>query len=815
MADKQEKKKMMLKPKKKIKKKQIEMDMREKSDGKEKSEQNGKIEQVHDEKELGNKKIFENAVKSEQDISVGLHKLRIKDDKLSEKPVPEISKMTAQDELLKKPEEDKTQKRQTEKNDQKKYEKIKMEQIEKNSPKKPLSKIAQLKAQAELRRKQEQDVKMQKEQIQKLEEQKRIEEQKNKVARKIPVIERVNPVTVTPQRRFKMVQRKKVGEEIDPNDSAKINEKIDFFYKAPIVCILGHVDTGKTKILDKLRQSNVQGQEAGGITQQIGATFFPYSELMKKTKTKFDVSNDIPGLLVIDTPGHETFSNLRSRGSSMCNFAILVVDILHALEKQTLESIELLKLKRTPFLIALNKIDRIFQWKSEEEGFSHFDLQKQPSAAQREFFRRMDETVLKFSEIGLNVRFFKENPDERKFINIVPTSAITGEGLSDLINKIIELSAKYMKNKITFKDKLEATVLEVKNVEGIGMTIDAIISNGHLNEGDRIVIWGSDGPISTSVKSLLVPEHLKELRIKSTYKHLKTVKASLGIKIAALDLEKAIAGSQILKVKDFKDEEEAIKQVMMDIKNLTDLEKIGIHLQASSLGSLEALIALVKAQNINIASIGIGKNVTRKDIFKMKAIRERDASVGIMLCFDTKIEKEMLELAELHNIKIFEAQIIYNLIDRFKEYTQEIIEKNKKKTQNELIYPCKAQIIPQFIFTKRSPLVLGIEILEGKLRINMPLYHINNENIVHVGKVTSIISEKKTVDIANKGDKVSVKIETSDTPRLIGRDINENGIFYSTLSRKAIDILKEYYKDEITEDGWRLVIKIKQHLGII
>ncbi|KRH93779.1 Translation initiation factor 5B (eIF-5B) [Pseudoloma neurophilia] len=645
----------------------------------------------------------------------------------------------------------------------------------------------------------------------------RQKEAKNQVTEKLQPSAAKNDqkVLVQQKRTFRISKKKSTDNDQEEIQKEPVKEKEEFFYKAPIVCILGHVDTGKTKILDKLRQSNVQGNEAGGITQQIGATFFPYAELMKKTKTKFDMSNDVPGLLVIDTPGHETFSNLRSRGSSMCNFAILVVDILHALEKQTLESIELLKMKKTPFLIALNKIDRIFQWKSENEGFSHFDLEKQSISAQREFTRRIDDIVLKFSEIGLNVRFFRDNPDEKKFINIIPTSAITGEGLSDLVNKIIELSAKYMKNKITFKDRLEATVLEVKNVEGIGMTVDAIVSNGHLNENDKIVICGSEGPITTHVKSLLVPEPLKELRIKSTYKHLKTVKASLGIKIAAAELEKAIAGSQILKVSDFECEEEAIKQVMMDIKNLIELDKVGIHLQASSLGSLEALIALVKAENIKIASIGIGKNITRKDILKMKAIKKKDPIVGIMLCFDTKIEKEMLEIAENHHIKVFEAQIIYNLIDKYLEYTKQIVENNKKKTQSELIYPCKAQIIPQFIFTRRSPLVLGLEILEGKLKINMPLYYHDSGNNLQVGKVTSIINEKKSVEIANKGDKVSVKIETADTPRLIGRDISEEGILYSTLSRKSIDILKEFYKDEITDDGWRLVMKIKQHLGII
>lgn len=287
--------------------------------------------------------------------------------------------------------------------------------------------------------------------------------------------------------------------------------------RAAVVCVLGHVDTGKTKILDKLRRTHVQDSEAGGITQQIGATNVPIDAVKENTrmvKGTSDFEFKLPGLLIIDTPGHESFSNLRNRGSSLCDIAILVVDIMHGLEPQTIESINLLKAKKTPFVVALNKIDRLYDWETMPRKDVRDILKLQQQNTQLEFQQRTKEVIVQFAEQGLNAALFYDNPDPRSYVSLVPTSAITGEGMGNLLYLIVESCQSMLAKRLMYSDELQATVLEVKAIPGLGTTIDAILINGKLREGETIIVAGTDGPIVTQIRSLLMPQPLKELRVK-------------------------------------------------------------------------------------------------------------------------------------------------------------------------------------------------------------------------------------------------------------------------------------------------------------
>lgn len=328
------------------------------------------------------------------------------------------------------------------------------------------------------------------------------------------------------------------------NDDAEKKRSTDYL-RAAVVCVLGHVDTGKTKILDKLRRTNVQDGEAGGITQQIGATNVPVDAIKENTKhvkgaTEMDYK--VPGLLIIDTPGHESFSNLRNRGSSLCDIAILVVDIMHGLEPQTIESLNLLKSRKTPFVVALNKIDRLYDWQTMQRKDVRDILKAQSQNTQNEFDKRTKEVILQFNEQGLNAALFYENNDPRTYVSLVPTSAITGEGMGNLLMLIVQFSQQHLAKRLAYSEALQATVLEVKAIQGLGTTIDAILVNGKLREGDTMIIAGTEGPIVTQIRALLMPHPMKELRVKNNYIEQKEVRGAQGVKIAAKELEKAVAG---------------------------------------------------------------------------------------------------------------------------------------------------------------------------------------------------------------------------------------------------------------------------------
>jgi translation initiation factor 5B len=622
---------------------------------------------------------------------------------------------------------------------------------------------------------------------------------------------------------------KKEEPEIKKEEPVKKKQKLqqieaDPVFKSPIVCVLGHVDTGKTKLLDKIRHTNVQTGEAGGITQQIGATMFPAEAISSLTQKlpNMKINLDVPGLLIIDTPGHESFSNLRSRGSSLCDLAILVVDIMHGLERQTLESLEMLRNKNIPFIVALNKIDRMYQWKSKSDEAFFTTFNDQQEHTRDEFVKRAKETVLAFAEKGLNAALYYENPDPEDYINLVPTSAITGEGIPDLLGMLVSISQTRLAHKIRYKPQLQATVMEVKVIEGLGTTIDVILANGRIKEDDKIVLAGFNGPIVTNIRALLTPMPLKEMRVKGEYLHHKSLHASMGVKISAQGLEESMSGSQLF-VSNSEDDvlmlcDEVQRDIAQVFKSINKKGK-GVHVQASTVGSLEALLEFLKQSEIPVCSVSIGP-VYKKDIIKaegqlQKLKRKEYATV---LAFDVKITQEGQEYADKVGVKIFAADIIYHLFDRFTEYVKQIKDEERaaEGKGKDAIFPCILKTVQ--IIRANHPMILGVDVLGGVLKIGTPLC-IPEKGNLRIGKVQSIELNKKPLNEArNVTGSVAVKIQPVGADQesvQAGKNFEESNQITSWITRDSIDALKEYFMDQMTMDDWKIVKLLKTTYGIV
>lgn len=577
--------------------------------------------------------------------------------------------------------------------------------------------------------------------------------------------------------------------------------------------------------------------EAGGITQQIGATYFPISNIKQATEKlskELELQYRVPGLLVIDTPGHESFSNLRSRGSNLCDIAILVVDIMHLLEPQTIESLNMLRSRRCPFIVALNKVDRLYDWKGHPYATFRSSLKQQPSHTQEEFQTRLEQTITAFMNQGLNAALYYENNDPRNVISLVPTSAITGEGIPDLLGLLIKYSQDYMPKRLTLTEEVKATVLEKKVMEGLGTTLDVILVNGRLRVGDTIVLCGMNGPVTTTIRALLTPHPMRELRINTRYEEHDEIRAAMGLKVAAQNLEDAVAGTSLMVCRN-NDElpmlQEQVQEELESARRLLKVDGEGVFVQASTLGSLEALLEFLSSLDppIPVGAFNIGP-ISKRDVIQASVMLERKREYAVILAFDVKLTPNGAQMAKELGVRIFSADIIYHLFDQFTNYIKELRDKDTEVKRKEAIFPCIVRIIPQYIFNRSNPIVVGVDVVEGILRPGTPLCVVQkktkevvrnrkttledwipdsdeDENLnfqdskkskklgqevevvetvsyVDIGVVQSIKADDKEVPEARPGKEVSISIQPKEgsKPALLGRTFLESDDLISHVS---------------------------------
>jgi len=580
--------------------------------------------------------------------------------------------------------------------------------------------------------------------------------------------------------------------------------------RSPIVSVLGHVDHGKTTLLDYIRGGAMAQKEAGGITQHIGGTEIPMEvietisgDLLKK----LDIRETMPGLFFIDTPGHEAFTTLRKRGGALADLAILIVDIKEGFKPQTYEALNILKTFKTPFVVAASKIDKIYGWETHKDLLFIQSYKKQASNVQEKLDSGIYELVGVLHEEGFESERFDRVENFAKQISIIPISAKTGEGIPELLTMLMGLAQQYLKEQLQLEPDAPAkgTILEVKEEKGLGVTVDAVIYDGILRKNDTIVLSSLENVITTKIRSLLKPRPLEEMRdSKKRFQKVDEVVAAAGIKIVAPKIENVISGSPLRVARgDFEGVKEEVLNEIESIK--IDTDEMGVIVKADTLGSLEALVSMLKDMDVPIRAADIG-DVSRRDVVDASIVQKDNPEYGVIIAFNIKILPSASEEIKITGVKLFSADVIYQLTEDYADWTEAAEERKRKKWIDAIIRPAKIRIIPKLVFRFSKPAIAGIEVLGGTVKKDYTLICNTGER---VGKIESMQDKGDNKPSTSKGQQVAMAIKDA----VFGKDFEEGDVLYVDIPESHYKILESELKSKLSEDELQILdelVKIKR-----
>ncbi|TYL40199.1 translation initiation factor IF-2 [Natronococcus pandeyae] len=566
--------------------------------------------------------------------------------------------------------------------------------------------------------------------------------------------------------------------------------------RTPIVAVLGHVDHGKTSLLDKIRGSAVIEGEAGAITQHIGATAVPLDVISSIAGELVDPDDfDLPGLLFIDTPGHHSFTTLRSRGGALADIAILVVDVNDGFQPQTLEALDILQRSQTPFIVAANKIDTVPGWNANEDSPINATYEAQSDRVRSRLDESLYEIIGNLSDEEFSADLYWRVQNFQRNVGVVPVSAMTGEGVPDLLAVMMGLSQRYMKEEmeIDVTGPGVGTVLEVKDEKGFGKTIDIVLYDGTIRADDTIVVGGTNETIVTDVRALLQPRPLAEIRTESRFEKVDEVPAAAGIKVAAPDLGEAIAGAPVRIVRD-RELEDVIEEVEAELASIAvDTEEEGVVVKADTLGSLEAMADALEEAEVPIVRAEVG-DIAPRDV--SVASTADDTKQQAILGFNVDVLDDAEQRAEIEDVRVFSDEVIYQLIDEYEEFVDELERAQQDTILENIIRPARFRILPDHTFRQNDPAVVGVEVNSGTIQNNTNVVKFDGNEPERVGQIKGIQEQGEDVDEARAGNRVSVAI---DGPT-VGRQIEEDDELWTEIPEKHGKILEQELASEIPGD---------------
>ncbi|MCY4730933.1 translation initiation factor IF-2 [Natronomonas gomsonensis] len=566
--------------------------------------------------------------------------------------------------------------------------------------------------------------------------------------------------------------------------------------RTPIVAVLGHVDHGKTSLLDKVRGSAVTAGEAGAITQHIGATAVPLSTISDIAGRLVDPDDfDLPGLLFIDTPGHHSFSTLRSRGGALADIAILVVDVNDGFQPQTLEAIDILKRTQTPFIVAANKVDTVPGWNPNPDEPIQQTLEKQSDRAEERLNQQLYEIIGELSDNGFSADMYWRVQDFRGNIGVVPVSAETGEGVPDLLTVLMGLSQRYLKEEMSIDvgGPGVGTVLEVKEERGFGTTLDIVLYDGTVRADDTIVVGGKNDPIVTEVRALLQPRPLAEIRTEKQFEQVEEVGAAAGVKIAAPDLDDAMAGAPVRVVRD-RPLEDVIAEVQAELAEIDVVtEEDGVVVKADTLGSLEAIASALADAEVPIVRAEVG-DVAPRDVAVASTAEEGKHQA--ILGFNVDVLEDAEREATESDVKLFVDDVIYQLVEEYENHVESIERAQQEQVLDKIQRPCRFRILEDHVFRQSSPAVVGVEVLSGTLKRNSRVVKWEGNDTTRVGELKSLQDAGDDIDEARAGEQVAASI---DGPT-VGRQIEEGDELWTEIPEKHAKILEQELSEDIPTD---------------
>jgi len=580
--------------------------------------------------------------------------------------------------------------------------------------------------------------------------------------------------------------------------------------RQPIVSVLGHVDHGKTTILDWIRGTSVARKEAGGITQHIGATEVPLEAIKKLCGPLLRGKEfKVPGLLFIDTPGHEAFRTLRARGGALADLAVLVVDINEGIMPQTVESIEVLKMYRTPFVVAANKIDRIKGWKNSENQSFLIAIKNQKENVVAALEEKIYQLVGSLYNYGFNAERFDRISDFTKTVAIVPTSGKLGIGIQELLLVLVGLAQKFLEERLWHEEEGpgRGTVLEVKEEKGMGTTIDLILYSGHLRKGDEIMIATPEGIKITKVRGIFKPKPLDEMRDPTDrFMPVEEVSAACGVKVVAPDLDGVISGSPVFVVSG--DIEKLKEEISRELQPSVETSDEGITIKGDALGSIEALGYQLKKAKIPIRKAEVG-DVSKRDV--VEAAAQNNPLYRVVLAFNVKVYDDAKEEADRSGVEILTGNIIYKIVEDYQEWVEKKKRELEEASREEIVYPGKIKILPEYIFRVSKPAIVGVRVLAGRIR---PGQRLMREDGRVIGVIKSIRTQDQSLKEARMGEEVAIAIEGPT----VGRQIKPNDVLYVDIpeshARKLFSTELSFEEREVLEEVARIKRKEKPTWGL-